>query len=63
MCTRNYNFEDLMTIYHELGHIQYYQQYSHQPQVYRDGANGGFHEAIGEFKILIITRSPPQYVV
>ena len=47
MCTRDYNFEDFATIFHEMGHIQYFMQYAHQPQVYRDGANNGFHEAIG----------------
>lgn len=48
MCTRNYSYEDYNTIHHELGHIQYQQQYSDLPMVYRDGANDGFHEAIGE---------------
>ena len=47
MCTRDYNFEDFSTIFHEMGHIQYYMQYANQPQIYRDGANNGFHEAIG----------------
>ena len=49
-----------MTIYHELGHIQYYQQYSHQPQVYRDGANGGFHEAIGE--LMALAGATPKHL-
>ena len=44
MCTREANFEDLNTIHHELGHIQYQQQYKHLPIVFRDGANDGFHE-------------------
>ena len=35
MCTKDYDAEDLTTIYHEMGHIQYYMQYSHQPVVYR----------------------------
>ena len=47
MCTRDYNFEDFSTIFHEMGHIQYFMQYANQPQIYRDGANNGFHEAIG----------------
>ena len=47
MCSRDNNFEDFATIFHEMGHIQYFMQYAHQPQVYRDGANNGFHEAIG----------------
>ena len=42
MCT-SVNQEDLVTIHHEMGHIQYFLQYRHQPQVFRDGANpGGF---------------------
>ena len=31
--SRNASFEDLQTIHHELGHIQYQQQYKHLPQV------------------------------
>ena len=31
-----------------MGHIQYYQQYAHQPVIFRSGANPGFHEAIGD---------------
>ena len=49
MCTRDYNFEDFTTIFHEMGHIQYFMQYKDQPQVFRNGANDGFHEAIGKF--------------
>ncbi|KAL8561905.1 hypothetical protein ACOMHN_046695 [Nucella lapillus] len=47
MCT-SVNQEDLVTIHHEMGHIQYFMQYSHQPQMFRDGANPGFHEAVGD---------------
>jgi len=60
MCTRDFSFEDLQTIHHELGHIQYQQKYMHQPQVYRDGANDGFHEAIGELMSLV--SSTPSYL-
>jgi hypothetical protein len=60
MCTRENSFEDLQTIHHELGHIQYQQNYKHQPQVYRDGANDGFHEAIGELMSLV--SSTPSYL-
>ncbi|XP_042881850.1 angiotensin-converting enzyme-like [Penaeus japonicus] len=34
--------------YHELGHIYYFQSYSHQPTIFRDGANSAFHETIGD---------------
>ncbi|XP_052125948.1 angiotensin-converting enzyme-like [Frankliniella occidentalis] len=47
MCTK-INQDDFRTIHHEMGHIQYYQQYAHLPYVLRDGANPGFHEAIGD---------------
>ena len=35
MCARDFNFEDLNTIHHELGHIQYDQQYKELPVVFR----------------------------
>ncbi|XP_025083196.1 angiotensin-converting enzyme-like isoform X2 [Pomacea canaliculata] len=47
MCTY-ITMEDLLTIHHEMGHIEYFLQYRHQPQMFRDGANPGFHEAIGD---------------
>jgi len=53
MCTNDFDFQDLNTIHHELGHIQYYQQYKDQPVVYMDGANDGFHEAIGEMMAMV----------
>jgi hypothetical protein len=44
--------KDLVTIHHEMGHIEYYMQYQTQPPVYREGANPG----IQSFKtIRIIT--------
>ncbi len=46
MCARDNSFEDLNTIHHELGHIQYDQHYKHLPIVFRDGANDGFHEGL-----------------
>uniref|UniRef100_A0A914UH19 Angiotensin-converting enzyme n=1 Tax=Plectus sambesii TaxID=2011161 RepID=A0A914UH19_9BILA len=47
MCTQ-VRMEDLITIHHEMGHIQYFMQYSVQPVTFRNGANPGFHEAIGD---------------
>ncbi|CAH1242049.1 ACE [Branchiostoma lanceolatum] len=47
MCTE-VNHEYLETVHHELGHIQYLLQYEDQPMLYRDGANPGFHEAVGD---------------
>jgi peptidyl-dipeptidase A len=53
-CTR-VNMDDFHTVHHELGHIQYFMQYKHQPVIYRDGANPGFHEAVGDTIGLSIT--------
>jgi peptidyl-dipeptidase A len=48
MCT-NVNGEDFYTVHHELGHNYYQRAYSQQPFLFRNGANDGFHEAIGDF--------------
>jgi peptidyl-dipeptidase A len=54
------NDEDFATIHHELGHDFYYAAYANQPLLFRDGANDGFHEAIGDVVALSIT---PSYLV
>ncbi|MFB0875377.1 MULTISPECIES: M2 family metallopeptidase [unclassified Sphingobium] len=59
MCTK-VNGDDFVTIHHELGHNYYQRAYNKQPQLYLDGANDGFHEAIGDFVALSIT---PDYLV
>ncbi|KAF5283057.1 hypothetical protein FQR65_LT14074 [Abscondita terminalis] len=55
-CTR-VTFEDFVTAHHEMGHIQYYLQYKSQPVVYREGANDGFHEAVGDVMALSVSTS------
>jgi len=42
------NDEDFRTIHHELGHNFYQRAYRNQPPLFRAGANGAFHEAIGD---------------
>ncbi|WP_344710815.1 M2 family metallopeptidase [Sphingomonas humi] len=59
MCTK-VNGEDLVTIHHELGHNFYQRAYNQQPYLYLNGANDGFHEAIGDFIALSVT---PEYLV
>lgn len=59
MCTK-VNSEDFVTIHHELGHNYYQRAYKGQSFLHRDGANDGFHEAIGDFIALSIT---PDYLV
>ncbi|WP_416464192.1 M2 family metallopeptidase [Sphingomonas sp. VDB2] len=59
MCTK-VNGDDFVTIHHELGHNYYQRAYQKHSQLYLDGANDGFHEAIGDFVALSIT---PDYLV
>lgn len=47
MCTK-INSEDFNVVHHEMGHIEYYMNYAHQPAIFRAGANSAFHEAIGD---------------
>jgi peptidyl-dipeptidase A len=51
--------EDLVTIHHELGHNYYQRAYNEQPLLFQDGANDGFHEAIGDTVALSVT---PEYL-
>jgi peptidyl-dipeptidase A len=52
--------EDFTTIHHELGHNFYQRAYSKLPFLFRDSANDGFHEAVGDTIALSIT---PEYLV
>jgi peptidyl-dipeptidase A len=49
--------EDFTTIHHELGHNFYQRAYNQKPFLFRDSANDGFHEAIGDTIALSITPS------
>ena len=59
MCTK-VNSGDFVTIHHELGHNYYQRAYNKQSYLYLNGANDGFHEAIGDAIALSIT---PDYLV
>ncbi len=52
--------EDFVTIHHELGHNFYQRAYNQQPMLFRDSANDGFHEALGDTIALSMT---PEYFV
>jgi peptidyl-dipeptidase A len=52
--------EDFTTIHHELGHNFYQRAYKDLPVLFRDSANDGFHEAIGDTIALSVT---PEYLV
>ena len=59
MCIKK-NADDFVTIHHELGHNYYQRAYNKQDYLYLNGANDGFHEAIGDMVALSIT---PEYLV
>ena len=52
--------EDFTTIHHELGHSFYQRAYNTLPILFRDSANDGFHEAVGDTIALSVT---PEYLV
>ncbi len=52
--------EDFSTIHHELGHNYYQRAYSVQPPLFRESANDGFHEGVGDTVALSVT---PDYLV
>ena len=52
--------EFFVTVHHELGHNFYQRAYDKQPFLFRDSANDGFHEAIGDTIALSVT---PEYLV
>ena len=49
--------EDFTVIHHELGHNFYQRAYKDQPFIFKNSANDGFHEAIGDTIALSITPS------
>ena len=59
MCIKP-NADDFITIHHELGHNYYQRAYNGQSFLHLNGANDGFHEAIGDAIALSIT---PEYLV
>ena len=52
--------EDFIVVHHELGHSFYQRAYRQQPYLFVNGANDGFHEAIGDAIALSVT---PEYLV
>lgn len=59
MCIKQ-NGDDFIVIHHELGHNYYQRAYNKQDFLHMNGANDGFHEAIGDMIALSIT---PEYLV
>ena len=59
MCTK-VNMDDFLTAHHEMGHNQYQMAYRKRPYLLRDGANEGFHEAVGE--IMSLSAATPEHL-
>ncbi|MGA7922595.1 MAG: M2 family metallopeptidase, partial [Thermoplasmata archaeon] len=49
--------EDFFVVHHEVGHLVYDRAYRHLPFLEREGANDGFHEALGDTIVLSMTPS------
>ncbi|XP_031551164.1 angiotensin-converting enzyme-like [Actinia tenebrosa] len=54
------NEHELLTVIHEMGHIEYDMMYSKQPYVFRNGANPAFHEAVGD--AVSLSARVPSYL-
>ena len=54
MCI-NVDADDFTTVHHEEGHNMYQRAYNKQPFMFRNGADDGFHEAIGDSVALAVT--------
>jgi peptidyl-dipeptidase A len=54
MCTKIQG-ADLFTLFHEQGHLYYFHYINNHSYLFRDSANAGFHEAVGDTMRLSIT--------
>ncbi|XP_029283581.1 angiotensin-converting enzyme 2 [Cottoperca gobio] len=59
MCTE-VNMDNFLTVHHEMGHNQYQMAYRNLSYLLRDGANEGFHEAVGE--IMSLSAATPKHL-
>ena len=60
MCGKDYSYDDFTTLHHEMGHTVYQMAYRGLHFAFRDGANNGFHEAIGE--LMAMVAATPSYL-
>lgn len=49
--------EDLLSIFHQMGHIQYFLQFQNLSVIYQEGASPAFEEAVGS----VITLSASSH--
>lgn len=62
MCT-NVNHKDLITVHHEMMHVQYFLSYRHQPKVFRDGANPGKPRTYHFHRLILQTGKMHSYAL
>ncbi len=55
----NVDTNDYFTVHHELGHLYYFHSYYTRNVLFQNGANDGFHEAVGDTIALSLT---PEYL-
>nr|XP_020730928.1 angiotensin-converting enzyme-like isoform X1 [Odocoileus virginianus texanus]XP_020730929.1 angiotensin-converting enzyme-like isoform X1 [Odocoileus virginianus texanus] len=53
--------EDLLSIFHQMGHIQYFLQYKNLSVIFRTGANPAFEEAVGS--VVTLSASSHKYLL
>ncbi|XP_053426752.1 angiotensin-converting enzyme-like protein Ace3 [Nycticebus coucang] len=53
--------EDLLSIFHQMGHIQYFLQYKNLSVIFRTGANPAFEEAVGS--AITLSASSHKYLL
>lgn len=53
--------EDLLSIFHQMGHIQYFMQYQNLPIIYQEGASPAFEEAVGS--VITLSASSHKYLL
>ncbi|EPY86413.1 angiotensin-converting enzyme [Camelus ferus] len=53
--------EDLLSIFHQMGHIQYFLQYKNLSVIFRKGANPAFEEAVGS--VVTLSASSHKYLL
>lgn len=53
--------EDLLSVFHQMGHIQYFSQYQNLSVIYQEGASPAFEEAVGS--IIALSASSHKHLL
>lgn len=52
--------DQMITVHHEMGHVEYHLEYIDQPYLFREGANPGFHEGVAD--IVSLSFQTPEHL-